>query len=80
MKIIATIVITSLFWIWLGFRVAPAIGNYYDIKWNSASGYVCIGYMPAKAHPELKWSWSTFNFVTMTKCHGEKFELPTNQE
>lgn len=76
MKYLATVIIVSLFWLWLGYRTAPAIGEYYDLKWNSASAYICLTHEPSDAHPELRWSWSDFNFRTHIVCHGVLINNP----
>lgn len=70
--ITATAIVVSMFWLWLGMRTAPNIGAYYDIKWNSASAYVCVTHEPSDAHPELCWNWKKFNFGIKIICHGNK--------
>ena len=77
MKTILTILLTTLsissMWLFLIWRNLENVGDYYDIYWNSASGWICTSDEPSNAHPEMYFDWTTFEVGTRVVCEG----LPT---
>lgn len=70
-----SIIITSIFWLWLIDRNLESVGAFYDIYWNSASGWICTTHEPPEAHPEMRFNWSTFKLNTHVVCHGQHIDF-----